>query len=848
MEHCSKAFFYIPATIFILVAFPFLSYPQLKDNVLPQLVLQLQQSKADTNRVYLLLKLGRYYIQREYYLYKTGNPRTQLDSACYFAEEAFHLSKALKYENGKNEAILIKGDALIRKNEIRSALIMLGGLDDSPRFRLLIILGRHYLFHTDRTKKNLDSSVLFLEQANKIEVNHLTGKWEPDRTHVKAMLSFITEGLQQSKKLYQTAIDKISQPGNEEREALLWHELATLIPLREKTGITRLYCFEKMYSLYKKSGNLERQAWVLKTIADIHLVNGKPDVAETELLNALELYKAIGYQDLHYIYDLLAVTCRYKGDFSKCIFYGSKAIESVEATRDTTSAMTFYSRLANMYRESGQPDKSVEWYSKALRDRVFKGDNNGYVFRDAFFFARELIKIGRAKEALEYILDIHAKNKPVGVHAEACLLGSLSFCYHAMKQERQAEKYYAELIKLSGLLQKDNEITTDIHYELGQYFISKTQYRKAASHLQKALNIAEAGNSLPEAKDIHLMLFRADSGMGNYPSAMQHLLRYKRLNDSIFNETKSWQMEELRVQYETAKKEKDIETLNKQNQLQRIGVEQANRTKNITLACVGLLVIIVGLLLNRYLLKLKTNHKLQAHQKELDQKNIFLEMLNTKQHILLKEKEWLVKEIHHRVKNNLQMVTSLLNSQSAYLDNDAAVLAIKVSLRRMQAMSLIHQKLYLSGNISTISMPEYIKDLLNYLHESFDTGNRISFQQIIEPIDLDVSQAIPLGLIINECMMNAIKYAFPADRKGIVSINLHPLGDDHVLLNISDNGIGLPADFDVTKHNSLGIKLIQGLAKQLNGNVDIVNDNGLSVIIRFEVIIKPILDEPFVNT
>ncbi len=842
MQHCSKAFFPTIVAIFILVLFPFLSFSQLKDNVHSQLVLQLQKSKTDTNRVSLLLKLGQYYIRREYYLYKTGNPRTQLDSACYFADEALHLSQTLKYENGRNEAVLIKGDALIRKNEIRSALVLLGVLNDSTRFRLLIILGRHYLFHTERTRKNLDSSLLFLEQANKIAGHHPAEKLQPERMHIKAMESFITEGLQQSKKLYQTTIDKISVPGNEEEEALLWHELATLIPLREKTGVTRLYCFEKMYSLYKKSGNQERQAWVLKTIADIHLVDGKLDLAETALLEVLERYKAIGYPDLHYIYDLLAVTCRDKGDFSKCIFYGSKAIESVEATHDSTSALTFYSRLANMYRESGQPDKSVEWYSKALRDRVFKGDNNVFIFRDAFFFARELIKIKRAKEALAYILDIYAKNKPLGVHAQACLLGSLAFCYHAVKQERQAEKYYLELIKLSGQLQQDNEITTDIHYELGQYFIGKTQYGKAAAYLQKALSAAEATNSLSEAKDIHLLLFRADSGMGNYPSAMKHLLRHKQLNDSIFNETKSWQMEELRVQYETAKKEKDIETLNNQNQLQRIGVEQANRTKNITLSCVVLLVIIVGLLFNRYLLKLKSNHKLQVHQKELDQKNIFLETLNTKQDILLKEKEWLIKEIHHRVKNNLQMVTSLLNSQSAYLDNDAAVLAIKDSLRRMQAMSLIHQKLYLSGDISTISMPDYIKDLLSYLHDSFDTGNRIVFQQAIEPIALDVSQAIPLGLIINECIVNAIKYAFPGDRKGTVSISLQTINDDHVLLKISDNGIGLPMGFDVRTHNSLGLNLVQGLAKQLKGTVNIVSDNGLSVIIRFEVI------ELFVNS
>ncbi|WP_221391036.1 histidine kinase dimerization/phosphoacceptor domain -containing protein [Dyadobacter sp. NIV53] len=823
----------LPAIIIILLVTPLFSFSQKMWADQSELLLQLRKSKADTNRVHILLKLGQYYMLREYYLYKTGNPRTQLDSASLFAEQALHFSQALKYENGKNEAILLKGDVLIRKHEIRSALNLLGTMHDSTRFRLLIILSRHYLFHTDRSKTDLDSSLFFLEQANKIQPAQLSAKWQPERIHVKAMYGFIAEGLQQSKKLYLEMIDEISAPGNEEMEALLWHELSTLIPLREKTGITRLYCLEKMHSLYKKSGNQEREAWALKTIADIHLVHGKLDLAESELLDALDLYKAIGYQDLHYIYDLLAVTYRNKGDFSKCIFYGLKAIESTEATNDSTSATTFYRRLAIMYRELGQPDKSVEWYSKMLNNRIFQDGDNVYKFRDAGFFARELIKIKREKEALAYILDINAKNKPIGIYAEASLVGSLAYCYRAMKQERQAEKYYLELIKLAGQLQKDSEITTEVYYEIGQYFIDKLQYGKALAYLQKALNASENTNSISLTKDIHLMLYRADSGLKNWPSATKHLLMHKLLSDSIFNETKNWQIQELQVQFETAKKQKDIELLNSQNQLQRIRVEEVNRTKNITLAAVVLLLIIIGLLLNRYLIKQRSNRKLEANQKELDQKNIFLETLNAEQDILLKEKEWLIKEVHHRVKNNLQMVTSLLYSQSLYLQDDAAVLAIKDSLRRMQTMSLIHQKLYQDDNISKISMPGYINDLMGYLHESFDTDNRITFEQTIEDLDLDVSQAIPLGLIITESIVNAIKYAFLNGERGVVDINLQRDGPDHLLLKISDNGIGLPAELDIMQQNSMGLVLMQGLTRQLKGSFTIESNQGVHIVVRF---------------
>jgi two-component sensor histidine kinase len=329
--------------------------------------------------------------------------------------------------------------------------------------------------------------------------------------------------------------------------------------------------------------------------------------------------------------------------------------------------------------------------------------------------------------------------------------------------------------------------------------------------------------------------FRIDSIEHRYLDAIRNLQLSQEFLDSSFSKDQRKKVDELLVKYETEKKDKDIELLNNQNQLQYIMVQQANRAQNITLAGIVLLLIIVILLYNRYRIKQNSNLKLEAHQKEVDQKNIFLATLNAQQEKLLKEKEWLIKEVHHRVKNNLQMVTSLLNSQSAYLDNDAAVVAVKDSLRRMHAMSIIHQKLYQSENISTIAMPEYVNDLVRYLKDSFDTGKRIVFEQAIEPINLDVSQAIPLGLIINESVVNAIKYAFLNDEKGVVSISLQLDGVDSLLLEISDNGMGLPTELNLTEHNSLGLDLMHGLTEQLNGTFNIESNNGVHIKVRFHI-------------
>ena len=308
------------------------------------------------------------------------------------------------------------------------------------------------------------------------------------------------------------------------------------------------------------------------------------------------------------------------------------------------------------------------------------------------------------------------------------------------------------------------------------------------------------------------------------------------MNDSIFNETKTKQLEEPKVPYEIAKKQQDIESFNNPNQLQRIRVEQANRTKKSTQVKGALLLIIIGLMVNRYLLKQRSNRRVEGHQKELDQKNILLKALNAKQEKWLNEKEWLMREVHHRVKNNLQMVTSLLHTQSTHLKDDVAVQAVRDSLRRMQAMSLIYQKLYQGETISTVAMPDYVNELVHYLHESFETGNRIIFEQTIEPVELDVTQAIPLGLIINESVVNAIKYAFLNGQKGVVSLNLQRDGADHLVFKLSDNGIGLPAELDKMEYNSLGLELMQGLAKQLNGSFAIENNNGVHILVRFIVL------------
>jgi two-component sensor histidine kinase len=234
----------------------------------------------------------------------------------------------------------------------------------------------------------------------------------------------------------------------------------------------------------------------------------------------------------------------------------------------------------------------------------------------------------------------------------------------------------------------------------------------------------------------------------------------------------------------------------------------------------------------RYYSNKRKNRQLNAQKQEIDQQNMELQELNHEQTLLLEEKELLLREIHHRVKNNLQVITSLLLSQSEFLRDQAAIDIMKESQRRVQTMSLIHQKLYNSGNLSTIYMPEYIGELVDYLKDSFVLRQKVSFILDIEKIGLDVSKAVPLGLILNEVITNAFKYAFPHSSEDRVCIRLLSIGD-LISLEVKDNGRGLPKDFDLTTGSSFGMILMRGMAEDLQGIFEVDGTDGTSISIRF---------------
>jgi len=200
----------------------------------------------------------------------------------------------------------------------------------------------------------------------------------------------------------------------------------------------------------------------------------------------------------------------------------------------------------------------------------------------------------------------------------------------------------------------------------------------------------------------------------------------------------------------------------------------------------------------------------------------------------LEEKTWLLKEIHHRVKNNLQIVSSLLQLQSRYIEDEEVLDIFRETQNRVKSMALIHERLYRSDDLETIDFDEYTRNLVNHLVRTYrDASRHVEIRREVEDIKLDADTGIPCGLIITELVSNAMKYAFPEGRKGTITITLRRAGERAYVLSVSDDGVGLPEDFDLSSTESLGMQLISTLVDQLDGEVEIDGSQGTRFTITF---------------
>jgi two-component sensor histidine kinase len=723
------------------------------------------------------------------------------------------------------------------------AAIICKSQSDTVRIALELKAGSQYLLKPGNDEKDLDSAQYFFNQALRLSQSIGSHKWINASLTWKGQCYLEANNLDSGKAYFQKVIDYYHRKGQLAEEANTWRRYGDGIQYDvPRNAPERANSFEQACQLYREIGDSLNALQSLKDAADAHIYEPNLDLAEMELLSVAESYKAMHFRNIHFTYDLLSAVAGLKGDLPKEVFYTMEMVRSLDSVdmknrEDSLLVGRLYSNAGLTYERAAMWDRALFFVRKGWRTLQITDWGDEY-FSWMYHLARDLVRNDSSQEALRFVFESTQNRQPSSAFEKAKIATALGICYQAVGLFDNAENEYSKVI---GILDNDKLRQVDPKYlvwdqemmlSIGNFFLSTHKYAKADFYAQRLSSNNTYLITLGQRAKIELFKAQIDSALGRYYSALKHFTTYQQMNDSLFGIQKTVQIQELQMKYALDKKDNDIllqgtniKLLKKENEFQQMQAGKSRNLRNMLGIALLFLVLLVGMVYNRYRIKQKQNRELELKQEEISAKNQQLEQL-------LQENKWLLQEVHHRVKNNLQTVTSLLTSQMESVEKGPAVEAIRESRHRIEAIAMIHQRLYNSNNYSSIMMPAYVADLVEHLREAFRPGPRIVFSLFIEPISLDISVALPAALILNEAISNALKHAFPGEMQGTITVRVNHVSDNKVMLEVRDDGIGFSEE-TVISSKSFGIRLIKGFVSDLSGESQIVNGNGTTVLVFF---------------
>jgi len=391
----------------------------------------------------------------------------------------------------------------------------------------------------------------------------------------------------------------------------------------------------------------------------------------------------------------------------------------------------------------------------------------------------------------------------------------------AMLNEKfELAKQYLDTASMYANQFANKKLLAKIENRWGKYNFQLTNYKTAKKHFLKSLDYTLESHELTLESDNYKQLSNIAFELGDFKNSLGYFKKYDSLRLVLFSDKVSEEIKQLDIRIQREQSEEEIRMLEEQNKLKEINLKNE---RNIKFFLIGLLLSTLALLsLIYFLYKQRANSN-----KELKDKNHTISKA-------LKTNKMLMKEIHHRVKNNLQVVSSLLFLQSRFMEDESAKGAIKTGRSRVQAMSILHQKLYQKEDLQSVNIKSYFEDLSSNLFNTYRIQNQnIIFNSEIEDIELDVDIVIPMGLITNELISNALKHAFKFNDKGYIKLSIGKV-ENEIILKVEDNGKGLPFEKFPNQTDSLGIDLIKSFAEKLDAEILIDNANGASVTIKFD--------------
>lgn len=515
------------------------------------------------------------------------------------------------------------------------------------------------------------------------------------------------------------------------------------------------------------------------------------------------------FKGLSSTFNNIGMLFTYKGNVKKALKYYLISLKIDEFLQDEETIGSSLNNIAYTYEQQGDTSNALMYYQKA--QQYFQKHN------DVNSEAAVLINIGsinrkqgKTTPSLSYFqqsLGNYTKlSNELGM---ASALLNIGVAYFDLKQFDSSLVYIENSLKL---YKKNNRIggITIALVNLGKIHLENNDFEKAISVGENALQLAKENGNLYNIQNAAQLLGKAYQQKERYKDALEMHQLYISSRDSIENKETQRSTIQQQLAYDYEKKE----LLTRAENDKKLAIAQNEKQKQRAI----ILAISIGLFL-ALVLGLFALNRWRVTQKQ----KVLIEEKNKKINLLLGE-------IHHRVKNNLQVVSSLLSLQERNIKDETAKTAISEGKERVKSMGLIHKMLYQNDNYTGIEMNSFVHELADGLISTFDL-NKVDLNVSIENIKMDVDTAIPLGLILNELIMNSLKYAFNGVEKPILNIKLFEQ-NQQMVLEFSDNGNGKAEDLKESSH-SFGMKLIQSLTRQLSGNLSISNADGLKITITF---------------
>lgn len=510
-----------------------------------------------------------------------------------------------------------------------------------------------------------------------------------------------------------------------------------------------------------------------------------------------------------------------KGEYTLALQYSFKALEFYDELADYKGAVKTKALIGTCYSLSHENEMAKEYFKSAIKIgekhneiqvAPYQGLGNTFYYQDS---------IEKAEEIYLSVINLLEETGETSASMTAGIFTNLGNIKYMQDNFKAAKDFYFEGYKLYDKVGSILGICIT-SYNIGEVHFKLKEYAEAEKYFNITLKFGKSIKSIDDIEYALESLSDVYKEQGSFEKALNFSNQLHSFRDSINKINHGHIVDELQLKY---KKEKNESKLREQDKLirdaklEKIKNDQFSRSLLFGIVALGL---VAFLSLFSYLKIKKKNVIIEESKKEID--------------INLKEKDLLLKEIHHRVKNNLQMISSLLNLQTYSLKNKDALKALEESKNRVQAIALVHQKLYQNTNITEINLEQYVNELSNLMGNFNNVKKKVNYTITIKNIHLNVDTAVPLGLIICELISNSQKHAFDDVDTAEISINVKQKDQHNYQLQFKDNGKGLPDNFSIENLNSLGFEIIESLSEQLNGDLTIGTKHGMFFLLNFSKI------------